>query len=91
MKGDIKMNLQKISEEKFEELLKLHYELCVIPAPSHFEDKRAEYVLKYLKAAGVVSGMEDGSFKPGMGATRAQAACMIYRAMELAGNIKGGE
>lgn len=47
--------------------------------------------VSYLKAAGVVSGMEDGSFKPGMGATRAQAACMIYRAMELAGNIKGGE
>lgn len=47
------MDLQKFSEEKFEELLKLHRELCVIPAPSHFEDERAEYVLKYLKDCGI--------------------------------------
>ena len=47
------MDLQKFSEEKFEELLKLHKELCLIPAPSHFEDERAEYVLKYLKDAGI--------------------------------------
>lgn len=46
------MDLQKFSEEKFEELLKLHRELCVIPAPSHFEDERAKYILEYLKAAG---------------------------------------
>ena len=47
------MDLQKFSEEKFEELLKLHKELCIIPAPSHFEDGRAEYVLKYFKDAGI--------------------------------------
>ena len=47
------MDLQKFSEEKFEELLKLHKELCLIPAPSHFEDERAAYVLKYLKDAGI--------------------------------------
>ena len=47
------MDLQKFSEEKFEELLKLHRELCAIPAPSHFEDERAAFVLKYLKAAGI--------------------------------------
>jgi len=47
------MDLQKFSEEKFAELLKLHKELCLIPAPSHFEDERAAYVLKYLKYAGI--------------------------------------
>ena len=47
------MDFQKFSEEKFEELLKLHKELCLIPAPSHFEDERAEYVLNYLKGIGI--------------------------------------
>jgi len=47
------MNLHKFSEEMFEEVLKLHRDLCLIPAPSHFEDKRAEYVLNYLKCAGI--------------------------------------
>lgn len=46
------MDLQKFAEEKFDELLRLHKELCLIPAPSHFEDERAEYILKYLKDAG---------------------------------------
>ena len=47
------MDLQKFSLEKFDELLKLHKELCLIPAPSHFEDERADYVLNYLKSAGI--------------------------------------
>ena len=47
------MDLRNFSEEKFDELLKLHKELCLIPAPSHFEDERAEYVLKFLKGAGI--------------------------------------
>ena len=47
------MDLQKFSEEKFEEVLKLLHDLCIIPAPSHFEDERADYVLNYLKAAGI--------------------------------------
>lgn len=47
------MNLQNLSEEKFEELLKLHRDLCLIPAPSHYEDERAKYILKYLKDCGV--------------------------------------
>ena len=46
------MDLQKFAEEKFDELLRLHKELCLIPAPSHFEDERAEFILKYLKDAG---------------------------------------
>ncbi len=53
------MDLQKFSEEKFEELLTLHRQMCVIPAPSHFEDERAEYVLKYLKDAGVENAYTD--------------------------------
>jgi len=47
------MNLQKFSDEKFNEVLELHRKLCLIPAPSHFEDERAKCVLKYLKDAGV--------------------------------------
>lgn len=47
------MNLQVFSEEKYDELLKLHRELCLIPAPSHYEEKRAEYILRYLKSAGI--------------------------------------
>lgn len=47
------MDLQKFSDEKFDELLKIHRELCLIPAPSYFEDRRAEYILKYFKDAGI--------------------------------------
>lgn len=47
------MDLQKFSDEKFDELLKIHRELCLIPAPSYFEDRRAKYILKYLKDAGI--------------------------------------
>ena len=47
------MDLNRFSEKKFDEVLKLHKELCLIPAPSHFEDGRAEYILKYLHEAGV--------------------------------------
>lgn len=53
------MDLQKFSEEKFDELLKLHKDLCLIPAPSHFEDERAAYVLKYLKDAGIENAYID--------------------------------
>ncbi len=47
------MDLQKFSENKFDEVLKLHHELCLISSPSHFEDERAKYILKYLKDAGI--------------------------------------
>ncbi len=53
------MDLQKFSVEKYEEVLKLHKDLCLIPAPSHFEDERAEYVLKYLKDAGIENAYID--------------------------------
>lgn len=47
------MNLEEFSNSLFDEVCSLHRELCVIPAPSHFEDKRAEYILNYLKDAGI--------------------------------------
>ena len=53
------MDLQKFSEENFEALLKLHRELCLIPAPSHFEEERAKYILEYLKAAGIENAYID--------------------------------
>lgn len=53
------MDLQKISEEAFEEIVQLHKELCLIPAPSHFEDERARYILKYLKDCGIDNAVID--------------------------------
>ena len=53
------MDLKKFSEENFEALLKLHRELCLIPAPSHFEEERAKYILEYLKAAGIENAYID--------------------------------
>ncbi|MBQ4159895.1 MAG: M20/M25/M40 family metallo-hydrolase [Clostridia bacterium] len=53
------MDLQKFSEENFEALLKLHRELCLIPAPSHFEEERAKYILEYLKVAGIENAYID--------------------------------
>lgn len=53
------VDLQKFSEEKFSELLSVHRDLCLIPAPSHYEDERAEYILKYLKDAGVENAYID--------------------------------
>ncbi len=55
------MDLQKFSEEKFAALLKLHRELCLIPAPSHFEEERAKYILEYLKAAGIENAYIDAA------------------------------
>ncbi len=55
------MNLEEFSKNCFEEVCKLHKELCVIPAPSHYEDKRAEYILKYLKDAGIDNAYIDGA------------------------------
>ncbi len=49
------MNTQEIkqfSENSREEIFKLLKELCNIPAPSHFEQDRAEYCKKYLESIG---------------------------------------
>ncbi len=53
------MDLNRFSQEKYEEILKLLRELCVIPAPSYFEDERAAYVLKYLKDCGIENAYID--------------------------------
>ena len=47
------MDLIKISEIYYNEMLELIHDICVIPAPSGFEEKRAEFILKYLKDLGV--------------------------------------
>lgn len=39
-------------EANREELFRIHGELCVIPAPSHFEGKRAQYCKAYLESIG---------------------------------------
>ena len=39
-------------ERNKEEIYKTLWELCQIPAPSHFEDERAEYCKRWLDAAG---------------------------------------
>lgn len=54
-----------------------------------FTDKNdiSEYAreaVAYLRAAGVISGMDDGSFKPTVQSTRAQAANVIYKAVKFA-------
>ena len=43
----------------------------------------AKEAVNKLAAAGVISGMGDGTFAPGAGATRAQAFQMIYLILEL--------
>ena len=47
------MDLIKISEIYYNEMLELIHDICVIPAPSGFEEKRAEFILKYLKNLGI--------------------------------------
>ena len=40
--------IKEYASEHREELLALHKELCLIPAPSHKEEKRAEFCLKWF-------------------------------------------
>lgn len=47
------MDLLKLSEKYYDEMLKLLHDICIIPAPSGFEEKRAEFVLNYLKSLGI--------------------------------------
>lgn len=47
------MDLLKLSEKYYDEMLTLLHDICVIPAPSGFEDERAEFVLGYLKSLGI--------------------------------------
>ena len=47
------MDLLKLSENYYEHMLQLLHDICVIPAPSGYEDERANFVLKYLKDLGI--------------------------------------
>ncbi len=47
------MDLLKLSEKYYDEMLRLLHDICVIPAPSGYEDERAEFILKYLKSLGI--------------------------------------
>lgn len=46
------MAIDGFIKENTELLLEIHKELCLIPAPSHHEEKRAEYCKKYLEDIG---------------------------------------
>lgn len=50
----------------------------------------AKEAVAFLRAAGIVSGMSDGSFRPNEPSTRAQAALVIYKTMEFAEGVNGG-
>ncbi len=55
------MDMHRFAEERFDELLTLHRELCLIPAPSHLEDERAKYILSYLRSCGIDNAFIDGA------------------------------
>ena len=48
----MKEKIKAYVEAHKEELFSLLHDLCVIPAPSHFEDRRAEFCKAWLEAAG---------------------------------------
>jgi acetylornithine deacetylase/succinyl-diaminopimelate desuccinylase-like protein len=52
--------LEAWAEETREDVKKLLRELCVIPAPSHFEEKRAEHVLEWMRRNGGERAFIDG-------------------------------
>lgn len=45
-------DIKKYAKENYSDMVDLLKELCVIPAPSHFEDKRAEFIKKWLEDKG---------------------------------------
>lgn len=53
------MDCMNLSESYYDEMLRLLRELCVIPAPSGFEDERAKYVLNYLHNLGIKNAYID--------------------------------
>ncbi len=48
------MNFRDYANENYESVLKVIRDLCAIPAPSHFEDERAEYCKRFLEENGAV-------------------------------------
>ena len=46
------MNFRDYANENYESVLEGIRDLCAIPAPSHFEDERAEYCKRFLEENG---------------------------------------
>ena len=62
-------------------------------SPTAFRDVRGSVHADAIAAAteaGIISGYPDGTFRPGAVVTRAQAATMLVRTMELGGTHRGG-
>ena len=82
---------EKISREDIVTILSRAIESKNIEIPDkemNFSDMQdisdyAQNAVKNFYALGVVSGMEDGSFAPKRGATRAESACIIYNVYRL--------
>lgn len=82
---------EKISREDIVTILSRAIESKNIEIPDkemNFSDMQdisdyAQNAVKSFYALGVVSGMEDGSFAPKRGATRAESACIIYNVYRL--------
>lgn len=49
---DIKNTVANFAKEHMDEVYKLLYDICHIPAPSHYEHKRAEYCKKWFDEQG---------------------------------------
>ncbi len=55
------MDLLKLSAKYYEEMLDFTKKIAVIPAPSGFEDDRAEFVLSYMKSIGAENAYIDSA------------------------------
>lgn len=81
-----KITRQDMAAILYRVIEKKNLSLDEVNASVSFTDEAdiAEYAkeaVSYLQTRGVINGMEDGSFKPGDYASRAQAAQMIYKIM----------
>ena len=52
-------NIKEFVSQHEKELLKLHMDLCRIPAPSHFEHKRAEFCKNWFDRIGAANAFVD--------------------------------
>ena len=51
--------IKEYIKENAEELYKILHELCIIPAPSHHEEKRAEYCKAWFERNGITGAYID--------------------------------
>ena len=52
-------NIEGFVKENTDMLFEIHKNLCIIPAPSHYEEKRAEFCLGWLECSGVAGAYID--------------------------------